>query len=242
MYNFPRRRLPTLDVTVSSIQSPYLLCLLSATLYHDHHHCPHNVAADQAGLGLLLAGSKLVLLTYFLLVQTSKKPCDHSVCFPGKILLLILNELLGQSSLWFKWAPTGDRKSWAKTETLSIQITPASQANISRRFVVWKWDSYMQVGKYFSIVKYFHCSGNGHLCGKRESVEVNWVIRWNVKITRWKWSGTTAGTSSYYHIITILYLPVRLTPVYTSVCQEWSGGQSPFVWCSVILVAGSLSL
>ena len=34
----------------------------------------------------------------------------------------------------------------------------------------------------------------------------------------------------------------RLTPVYTSVCQEWSGGQSPFVWCSVILVAGSLSL
>ena len=26
----------------------------------------------------------------------------------------------------------------------------------------------MQVGKYFSIVKYFQCSGNGHLCGKRE--------------------------------------------------------------------------
>ena len=85
-----------------------------------------------------------------------------------------------------------------------------SQANISRRFVVWKWDSYMQVGKYFSIVKYFQCSGYGHLCGKRESVEVNWVIRWNVKITRWKWSGTTAGTSSYYHIITILYPPVLL--------------------------------
>ena len=27
-----------------------------------------------------------------------------------------------------------------------------------------------------------------------EWVEVNWVIRWNVKITRWNWSRTTAGT------------------------------------------------
>ena len=27
-------------------------------------------------------------------------------------------------------------------------------------------------------------------------VEVNWVIRWNVKITRWNWGGTTTGTSS----------------------------------------------
>ena len=131
--------------------------------------------------------------------------------------------------------PLRTESAMQKQGHLQYKLQPTTQRNISRRFVVWKLDSYMQ-GKYFNSGRY------GHLCGKRESVEVNWVIRWNVKITRWKWSGTTAGTSSYYHIITILYLPVRLTPVYTSVCQEWSGGQSPFVWCSVILVAGSLSL
>ena len=90
------------DVTVSSTYHCLPLSIMMTVLTSPAPVNTHNVAVNRAGLGLLLAGTKLVLLTYFLLVQTSKKHCDHSVCSPGKILLLILNELLGQSSLYFK--------------------------------------------------------------------------------------------------------------------------------------------
>ena len=54
-----------------------------------------------------------------------------------------------------------------------------------------------------------------------EWVEVNWVIRWNVKITRWNWSRTTAGTSYYYNYNIYIYVPFLFsTWVYSS--QEWS--------------------
>ena len=50
--------------------------------------------------------------------------------------------------------------------------------------------------KIFSLQRLY-----GHLCGKGrgniEGLEVRRVIRWNVKITRWNWSGTTTGTSSF---------------------------------------------
>ena len=140
----------------------------------------------------------------------------------------ILNEL-----------PLRTQSGKQKQRHFQYKLHPASQANISRRFVVWKWDSYMQVGKYFSIVKYFHCSGYGHLCGKREHWVSGGELSYQVECQDNKmelernYSWNIFLLSQPDHQLESISLLVRT--------EDWSG-QSPFVWCLVILGASSPSL
>ena len=81
--------------------------------------------------------------------------------------------------------PLRTESAMQKQGHLQYKLQPTTQRNISRRFVVWKLDSYMQ-GKYFNSGRY------GHLCGKSmgvDEIELERNLGAQVWLTTDWWSG-----------------------------------------------------